>query len=45
LPYGNVVLEAIGDAPAVAAALDFIRSKNLKVEVLGHVGGDARAPR
>jgi D-methionine transport system ATP-binding protein len=42
-PYGNLVVEAIGAASDVQAALDFIRSKNLKVEVLGHVTGDARA--
>jgi D-methionine transport system ATP-binding protein len=42
-PYGNVVVEAIGGAQDVAAALDFIRSRDLKVEVLGHVAGDAQA--
>jgi D-methionine transport system ATP-binding protein len=42
-PYGNIVVEAIGSAPDVAAALDFIRSRDLKVEVLGHVAGDARS--
>lgn len=42
-PYGNVIVEAIGRAEDVAASLEFIRSKDLKVEVLGHVAGDARA--
>jgi D-methionine transport system ATP-binding protein len=41
--YGNVVLEAIGRAEDVSAALDYVRSKDLKVEVLGHVARDARA--
>ncbi|WP_242333714.1 MULTISPECIES: methionine ABC transporter ATP-binding protein [Anaeromyxobacter] len=42
-PYGNIIVEAIGRAEDVAASLEFIRSKDLKVEVLGHVAGDARA--
>jgi D-methionine transport system ATP-binding protein len=41
-PYGNIILEAIGAPHDVARSLEFIRSKDLKVEVLGHVGGDAR---
>jgi D-methionine transport system ATP-binding protein len=41
-PYGNIILEAIGSPQDVAGALEFVRSKDLKVEVLGHVGGDAR---
>jgi D-methionine transport system ATP-binding protein len=41
-PYGNIILEAIGAPQDVARALEFIRSKDLKVEVLGHVAGDAR---
>jgi D-methionine transport system ATP-binding protein len=40
-PYGNIIVEAIGRAGDVAASLEFIRSKDLKVEVLGHVAGDA----
>ncbi len=40
-PYGNVILEAIGRDQDVADALAFIRSLDLKVEVLGHVAGDA----
>lgn len=42
-PYGNVVVEAIGGEAAVAEALRFVAAKGLKVEVLGHVAGDARA--
>ncbi|WP_242393749.1 methionine ABC transporter ATP-binding protein [Anaeromyxobacter oryzisoli] len=42
-PYGNVIVEAIGGEQDVARAIDFIRGKDLKVEVLGHVAGDARA--
>ena len=41
-PYGNIILEAIGAPQDIARALEFIRSKDLKVEVLGHVAGDAR---
>ena len=40
-PYGNMVLEAIGSPEAVAAALDFVRARNLGVEILGHVCRDA----
>jgi D-methionine transport system ATP-binding protein len=43
LPYGNVIVEAIGSEQEVQAALDFIRSNALKAEVLGHVARDARA--
>ncbi len=43
MPYGSLVVEAIGNARDVEAALDFIRSNGLKVEVIGHVGGDVRA--
>jgi D-methionine transport system ATP-binding protein len=43
LPYGNVLVEAIGGDAEVAAALAFIRGHDLKVEVIGHVAGDARA--
>jgi D-methionine transport system ATP-binding protein len=43
LPYGNVLVEAIGSDAEVAAALAFIRGHDLKVEVIGHVAGDARA--
>jgi D-methionine transport system ATP-binding protein len=41
-PYGNVVVEAIGRGQDVQAALEFIRGNQLKVEVIGHVPGDAR---
>jgi D-methionine transport system ATP-binding protein len=41
-PYGNVVVEAIGRGADVQAALEFIRGNQLKVEVIGHVPGDAR---
>lgn len=40
-PYGNVIVEAVGRAEDVARALEFIRGLDLKVEVLGHVAGDA----
>jgi D-methionine transport system ATP-binding protein len=43
LPFGIVVGEAIGAPDKVAAAIEFIRSHNLKAEVLGHVAGDDRA--
>jgi D-methionine transport system ATP-binding protein len=42
-PYGNVIVEAIGREQDVGLALEFIRSRDLKVEVLGHVASDARA--
>jgi D-methionine transport system ATP-binding protein len=42
-PYGNMVVEAIGAPGAVADAMAYIRSKNLRVEVLGHVADAARA--
>ncbi len=40
-PYGNVIVEAIGREQDVADAVAYIRSLDLKVEVLGHVAGDA----
>jgi D-methionine transport system ATP-binding protein len=40
-PYGNVIVEAKGRGEDVSHAVDFIRSLDLKVEVLGHVAGDA----
>jgi D-methionine transport system ATP-binding protein len=43
VPYGNVVVEAAGRADAVDAAIAFIRSLDLIVEVLGHVDVDDRA--
>lgn len=42
-PYGNMVVEASGGAAAVDEAMRYIAAKGLRVEVLGHVGGDARA--
>jgi D-methionine transport system ATP-binding protein len=42
-PYGNVVVEAVGRADAVDAAIAFVRSHDLSVEVLGHVDVDDRA--
>jgi D-methionine transport system ATP-binding protein len=41
--YGHLLVEARGPAEDVQAALDWIRGANLKVEVIGHVVGDARA--
>jgi D-methionine transport system ATP-binding protein len=42
-PYGNLVVEAVGRPADVEAALELVRSRGLKVEVLGHVAGDDRA--
>ncbi|MDR3436017.1 methionine ABC transporter ATP-binding protein [Telmatospirillum sp.] len=42
-PYGNLVVEAIGQPQAVQNAIDYIRSNNLRVEVLGHVADAHRA--
>ena len=42
-PYGNIVVEAIGAAPNIKAAVDYIRNAKLTVEVLGHVAGHDRA--
>ncbi|MTJ80606.1 MAG: methionine ABC transporter ATP-binding protein [Telmatospirillum sp.] len=42
-PYGNIVVEAIGAPQAVQEAIDYIRSKDLRVEVLGHVADTRRA--
>jgi D-methionine transport system ATP-binding protein len=42
-PYGNIVVEAIGSGANVQAAIDYIRSVNLRVEVVGHVAGFDRA--
>ena len=45
-PYGNIIVEADGAEAAIAAALDWIRGRGLKAEVLGHVArADAAAPR
>lgn len=41
--YGNVVAEVIGEERAVAGAVEWLRGKELGVEVLGHVDADARA--
>ncbi len=43
LPYGNIVVEAIGAAHELQTAIDHIRDRNLRVEVLGHVAGDDSA--
>jgi D-methionine transport system ATP-binding protein len=40
LPYGNIVVEAIGALRELQAAIDDIRDRNLSVEVLGHVASD-----
>jgi D-methionine transport system ATP-binding protein len=42
-PYGNVVVEAIGNGANIQAAIEYIRSVNLRVEVIGHVAGFDRA--
>jgi D-methionine transport system ATP-binding protein len=42
-PYGNLVVEAIGDDAAIARALAYVRDQQLSVEVIGRVAGDARA--
>jgi D-methionine transport system ATP-binding protein len=42
-PYGNIVVEAIGKGADLQAAIDHIRSNNLRVEVLGHVADHDRA--
>jgi len=42
-PYGNIVVEAIGEAQVIQAAIDYIRNNNLRVEVLGHVANHDRA--
>jgi D-methionine transport system ATP-binding protein len=40
-PYGNIVLEASGGAAALEAAIAYVRSLDLQVEILGHVSADA----
>jgi D-methionine transport system ATP-binding protein len=42
-PYGNIVVEAIGSGADIQAAIDYIRSAKLSVEVIGHVAGSDRA--
>lgn len=42
LPYGNVVVEASGGPAALAEMQRHVEAKGIKVEVLGHVPGDAR---
>jgi D-methionine transport system ATP-binding protein len=42
-PFGTLVVEAIGPASAIEAAIGLIRANNLDVEVLGHVAGNLRA--
>jgi D-methionine transport system ATP-binding protein len=42
-PYGNIVVEAIGNGASVQAAIDYIRDAQLRVEVIGHVAGFDRA--
>jgi len=39
-PYGNIVVEALGDEAAVDAACAYVRERNLRVEVLGRVAAD-----
>jgi D-methionine transport system ATP-binding protein len=40
LPFGIIIVEAIGGSDAVEQAIRFIQQQNLKAEVLGHVAGD-----
>ena len=42
-PFGTLVVEAVGSAEAVQAAITFINVNNLSVEVLGHVPANLRA--
>jgi D-methionine transport system ATP-binding protein len=42
-PFGTLVVEAIGPAASVEAAIGLIKLNNLDVEVLGHVAGNIRA--
>ncbi|PKU25502.1 methionine ABC transporter ATP-binding protein [Telmatospirillum siberiense] len=42
-PYGNIVVEAVGQPQAVQEVIDHIRDNNLRVEVLGHVADAHRA--
>jgi D-methionine transport system ATP-binding protein len=42
-PYGNIVVEAIGNGANIQAAIDYIRGAQLRVEVIGHVAGFDRA--
>jgi D-methionine transport system ATP-binding protein len=39
LPFGIIVVEAIGPTEKVEAAITFIHDQHLKAEVLGHVAG------
>jgi len=43
LPFGIIVVEAIGTPAAIDSAIEFVLSRQLHVEVLGHVVGDDRA--
>lgn len=42
-PYGNIVVETVGQSPAVQDIVDHILANNLRVEVLGYVAGTDRA--
>src|SRR3954470_14236593 len=42
-PFGTLVVEVVGSAEAVQAAITFINVNNLSVEVLGHVPANLRA--
>ena len=43
LPFGIIVVEAVGSPEAIEAAIAHVNSQDLKAEVLGHVAGDDRA--
>ena len=43
LPFGIIVVEAVGSPEAIEAAIAHVKSQDLKAEVLGHVADDDRA--
>jgi D-methionine transport system ATP-binding protein len=43
LPFGIIIVEAVGGQEAIDAAIAHVNSQNLKAEVLGHVADDDRA--
>ncbi len=43
LPFGIIIVEAVGRPEAIEAAIAYVHSQDLKAEVLGHVVDDDRA--
>jgi D-methionine transport system ATP-binding protein len=41
-PFGTLLVELSGEAPSIQAALNYLNTRDLNVEVIGNVAGNAR---